>query len=92
VFDKDIFKADDNMGDAKIDIKPLIAASKLSEELKTFQNGMNIRKIVASKENGFVTDSVITVKDGYVVQEVCVKLTNVEKGQIELELKWQPRA
>jgi hypothetical protein len=26
------------------------------------------------------------------VQEVCVKLTNVEKGQIELELKWQPRA
>ena len=79
------------MGDAQIDIRPLIAAAKLKEGLKNFQDGMNIRKIVASKENGFVKDSVISIKGGCIVQEVCVKLKNVEKGQIELELKWQPR-
>lgn len=90
VFDRDMFKSDDKMGDAQIDLHPLIAAAKLKEGFQ-FQEGMNIRKIVASKENGFVTDSVIKFTNGHIVQEICIKLRNVEKGQIELELKWQPR-
>lgn len=84
-----MFKSDDKMGDAQIDLHPLIAAAKLKEGFQ-FQEGMNIRKIVASKENGFVTDSVIKFTNGHIVQEICIKLRNVEKGQIELELKWQP--
>lgn len=89
VFDRDMFKSDDKMGDAQIDLHPLIAAAKLKEGFQ-FHEGMNIRKIVASNENSFVTDSVIKFKNGHIVQEICVKLRNVEKGQIELELKWQP--
>lgn len=89
VFDKDMFTADDKMGDAQIDLNPLIAAAKLKEGLKSFQEGMNIRKIVATNENGFVKDSVIKFKNGHIVQEICIKLQNVEKGQIDLELKWQ---
>lgn len=90
VLDKDLFKADDTMGDAEIDLRPLSAAAKLKEGLKSFQEGMNIRRVVANNVNGFVKDSVIKFKDGYIVQEVLIKLQHVEKGQIELELKWQP--
>ena len=86
-----MFTADDNMGDGIVDLRPLIAAVKLKKDLQGLHEGMNIRKIVATKENSFVKDSVIKVKNGHVVQEVCLKLKNVEKGQVELELKWQPR-
>jgi hypothetical protein len=91
VFDKDIFKSDDSMGDAIIDLRPLIAAVKLRKGLPSLQEGMNIRKIVATTENGFASDSVIKIKGGQIVQELCLKLRNVEKGQVELELRWQPR-
>ncbi|MCO5596081.1 hypothetical protein L7F22_050139 [Adiantum nelumboides] len=90
VLDRDLFKADDKMGNAEIDLRTLVAAAKLKAGLQ-FQEGMNIRKIVATKENHFATDSVIKFKDGHIVQEICIKLQNVEKGQIELELRWQPR-
>lgn len=90
VLDKDMFSADDEMGDAQIDLRPLLAAAKLKEGLQSFQEGMNIRRVVASNENGFVKDSVIKFKDGHVVQEVSIKLQHVEKGQIDLELQWQP--
>ncbi|KAI5056346.1 hypothetical protein GOP47_0028164 [Adiantum capillus-veneris] len=90
VLDRDMFKADDKMGDAEIDLRTLVAAAKLKAGLQ-FQEGMNIRKIVATNDNHFATDSVIKFKDGHIVQEICIKLQNVEKGQIELELRWQPR-
>ncbi|MCO5551351.1 hypothetical protein L7F22_004852 [Adiantum nelumboides] len=90
VLDRDLFKADDKMGNAEIDLRTLVAAAKLKAGLQ-FQEGMNIRKIVATNENHFATDSVIKFKDGHIVQEICIKLQNVEKGQIELELRWQPR-
>eukprot|EP00250_Pteridium_aquilinum_P009001 c18372_g1_i1 orf=283-774(+) len=89
VFDRDIFSADDKMGKAQIDLCPLIAAVKLKEGLQNFREGQNIRKIAATDENGFTKDSVINFKNGQIVQEICVKLQNVEKGEVELELRWQ---
>ncbi|KAH7332485.1 hypothetical protein KP509_20G089800 [Ceratopteris richardii] len=89
VFDKDIFKADDKMGDAEIDLRTLISAAKLSAGL-VFQEGMNVRKIVATPENYFAKDSVIKFRDAHIVQELTINLQHVEKGQIELELRWEP--
>lgn len=91
VFDKDMFSADDKMGDAEIDLHPLVAAAKLQQGVQSFREGMTIQQIVATDENGFVNDSVIKFKNGHIVQVVSINLKNVEKGQIELELKWQPR-
>ena len=52
-----MFTADDNMGDGIVDLRPLIAAVKLKKDLQGLHEGMNIRKIVATKENSFVKDS-----------------------------------
>ncbi|KAH7372384.1 hypothetical protein KP509_17G001200 [Ceratopteris richardii] len=89
VLDRDIFKADDKMGDAEIKLGMLVTAAKLKAGLQ-FQEGMNIRKIAATPENHFAEDSVIKVRDGNIVQEIRIKLQHVEKGQIDLELKWLP--
>lgn len=89
VMDKDSFTADDEMGDFKIDLRPLIETSELKKS-QTYQDGTVIRNIAATAGNGFASDSVIKLKDGNIVQELYVKLQHVEQGKIELELRWQP--
>ncbi|MCO5600481.1 hypothetical protein L7F22_054594 [Adiantum nelumboides] len=87
VYDKDTFTVDDEMGEAQIDLAPLIGAVK-QQSHTTFKNDV-IRRIVATKENSLARDSIIKLRDGMLVQELCVKLQNVESGKIELELMWQ---
>ncbi|KAH7332494.1 hypothetical protein KP509_20G090600 [Ceratopteris richardii] len=90
VFDKDFFTADDEMGDAEIDLRPLVAAAKLNAEVD-FQEGSNIGRVLRTSSNHFVKDSFIKFKDASLVQEICIKLQNVQKGHIELEVRWRPR-
>lgn len=90
VLDKDMFSADDRMGDAQIDLQPLIGVAKRNDGSRILQDGLLLRTIVATRANGFAKDSVIKFKNGQIVQEVCMKLQNVEKGEIELELRWRP--
>eukprot|EP00249_Psilotum_nudum_P008697 c21454_g1_i1 orf=283-915(+) len=90
VLDKDYLSADDKMGDAIIDLRPLLRVAKLHDG-KFFDRSSKSQKLVATKENGMLKDSTIRLKNGSIVQDICVKLKNVEKGQIELELKWCPQ-
>ncbi|KAI5065947.1 hypothetical protein GOP47_0018571 [Adiantum capillus-veneris] len=90
VFDKNTFTSDDEMGEAQIDLTPLIGAVKLKEQAHTTAENVVIHRVVASKENSLARDSIIKFRNGTIVQECCVKLQNVERGEIELELMWQP--
>ncbi|XP_075477833.1 putative ADP-ribosylation factor GTPase-activating protein AGD11 isoform X2 [Primulina tabacum] len=89
VYDKDTFTTDDFMGDAEIDIQPLLAAAKASE-CSSINESMQLGKWKASKENTLVKDGVITLEDGRVKQDISIKLQNVERGVLEIELECVP--
>ncbi|KAA8537320.1 hypothetical protein F0562_026993 [Nyssa sinensis] len=89
VYDKDTFSTDDFMGEAEIDIQPLVSASKASER-STIDESMELGKWVASKDNTLVRDGIITLEGGKVKQEIALKLQNVERGVLEIELECVP--
>ncbi|XP_047310294.1 probable ADP-ribosylation factor GTPase-activating protein AGD11 isoform X2 [Impatiens glandulifera] len=89
VYDKDTFKADDFMGEAEIDIQPLVAAAKATESSSAAEP-LQLGKWVASKENTLLRDGVISLVDGRIKQEIALRLQNVERGMLEIELECVP--
>lgn len=90
VYDKDTFSTDDFMGSAEVDIQPLLSAAKASED-SSVSEPMQLGNWKASKEeNTLVKDGVITLEDGKVKQEIAIKLQNVERGVLEIELECVP--
>lgn len=89
VYDKDTFSTDDFMGEAEIDIQPLVAAAK-AYETSSVTESTQLGKWVASKDNTLVQDGVITLIDGMVKQDISLRLQNVERGVLEIELECVP--
>ncbi|KAE8670510.1 ADP-ribosylation factor GTPase-activating protein AGD12 [Hibiscus syriacus] len=89
VYDHDTFSADDIMGDASIDIQPLISAAMAYGDPEMFEN-MQIGKWLKTADNGLLEDSIINIVDGKVKQYVQLKLQNVESGEIYLDVEWLP--
>ncbi|GMI83290.1 hypothetical protein like AT3G07940 [Hibiscus trionum] len=89
VYDKDTFTTDDFMGDAEIDIQPLVAAAKAYEKSE-INESMQLGKWVSNKDNQLKSDSIITLTDGKVKQEISFRLQNVERGTLEIELECVP--
>lgn len=89
VYDYDTFSADDIMGEAEIDIQPMITSAIAFGDAGMFQN-MQIGKWLKSQDNALIEDSTVNIVDGKVKQAVSLKLQNVESGEIELELEWIP--
>ncbi|KAL8154328.1 hypothetical protein V2J09_012088, partial [Rumex salicifolius] len=89
VYDKDTFSTDDFMGDAEIDIQPLVTAAKAYERT-TLENSSELGIWMASRDNTLVKDSTINLIDGKVKQEMSIKLQNVERGILDLELECVP--
>ncbi|KAI0497505.1 hypothetical protein KFK09_020734 [Dendrobium nobile] len=89
VYDKDTFSTDDKMGEAEVDIQPLVAAAKAYEN-SSIMKATQLGKWLATEDNTLVKDSIISLVDGTVKQEIILKLQNVERGQIEMELECIP--
>jgi hypothetical protein len=90
VFDKDMLSADDSMGDAWIDLQPLVSAARVQEGVKGRER-LQIGKWLATNDNALVADSIIWQKgDGKVMQELSLQLQHVESGTLQLELEWSP--
>lgn len=89
VYDKDTFSADDFMGEAEIDIQPLVAAARAYEK-SSINESMQLGKWIAGKDNTLVEDGVITLLEGKVKQEINLRLQNVERGLLEIELECVP--
>lgn len=89
VFDHDMFSADDIMGEAEIDIQPLITSAMAFGNAEMFGN-MQIGKWLKSHDNALLEDSIINITEGKVKQAVQLKLQNVESGELELEIEWLP--
>ncbi|XP_042023556.1 protein C2-DOMAIN ABA-RELATED 4-like [Salvia splendens] len=86
VYDHDTFSLDDRMGDAEFDIKPFIEAVKM--RLEGLPDGTIITKVPASRTNCLSEESCVVLKDGKVVQDLCLRLRNVECGEVEIQLQW----
>lgn len=89
VYDYDTFSADDIMGQAEIDIQPMITSAIAFGDAGMFQN-MQIGKWLKSHDNALIEDSTVNIIDGKVKQSVSLKLQNVESGELDLELEWIP--
>ncbi|KAL8108469.1 ADP-ribosylation factor GTPase-activating protein AGD12-like [Apium graveolens] len=89
VYDYDTFSADDIMGEAEVDLQPMINSATSYGDPSMFGN-MQIGKWVKADNNALVNDSPVNIVDGKVKQEMTLKLQNVESGQIDLELEWIP--
>ncbi|KAK6921646.1 C2 domain [Dillenia turbinata] len=86
VYDRDLFTRDDSMGDAEIDIKPYVEHLKMC--VKGLDNDTTVCRLTPTRENCLAEDSSFVWKDGKLVQDMCLRLRNVERGEIHLQLEW----
>lgn len=90
VFDHDVFSADDSMGEAIVDLNPLILAAQMHEGMFEEFGCEQIGRWLATSDNALVEDSNIEVIDGLIKQDVRLKLQNVDRGELEVSLEWVP--
>ncbi|GKV47091.1 hypothetical protein SLEP1_g54019 [Rubroshorea leprosula] len=74
------------MGDAEIDIGPIHEAVNL--QLECVPAGTIIKKIQPDGQNCLTQESCIVWSNGKVVQNMIMRLQNVECGELELQLEW----
>ncbi|KAK1317412.1 putative ADP-ribosylation factor GTPase-activating protein AGD11 [Acorus calamus] len=86
VYDKDLFSQDDKMGDAEIEIGPFVEAVRIQTE--STRNGTVLGNMRPNRQNCLAEDSSIIVKDGKVIQDMILRLRNVECGEVQLQLQW----
>ncbi|KAI6683508.1 protein C2-DOMAIN ABA-RELATED 4-like [Syzygium oleosum] len=86
IYDHDTFSKDDKMGDAEFDIKPFIEALKMN--LQGLPSGTVITRLQPSRQNCLAEESCIIWSEGRVVQDMCLRLRNVECGEVEIQLQW----
>ncbi|XP_022725845.1 protein C2-DOMAIN ABA-RELATED 4-like isoform X2 [Durio zibethinus] len=86
VFDHDTFSKDDKMGDAEFDIRPYMEALKMN--LGEIPSGTIISRVQPGRNNCLAEESAIYWMEGKVVQDLCLRLRNVECGEVEIQLQW----
>ncbi|XP_062004542.1 protein C2-DOMAIN ABA-RELATED 1-like [Rosa rugosa] len=86
VYDKDTFSFDDKMGDAEFEIGPFIKALKMG--FQGLEDGAIISKVQMNKHNCLAEESCIIYSEGKLVQNMVLRLRNVECGEVELQLQW----
>ncbi|OIV89929.1 hypothetical protein TanjilG_02120 [Lupinus angustifolius] len=86
VYDHDTFSKDDKMGDAEFEILPFIEALRMN--ITGLPSGTVISRIQPSKQNCMTNESCITYTNGKVIQDIILRLRNVECGEVEIQLHW----
>jgi len=77
---------DDSMGNAGLDIRPLVEVVKM--KLQDVADGTVVKKLVPNRQNCLAEESSIYISEGKVKQDLVIRLKNVECGEIELQLQW----
>ncbi|KAL2462999.1 Calcium-dependent lipid-binding (CaLB domain) family protein [Forsythia ovata] len=86
VYDHDTFSMDDKMGDAEFDIKPFMEALRI--KLDGLPCGTVITRVQPCRSNCLSEETSVIWKDGKVIQDMILRLRNVESGEVELQLQW----
>lgn len=90
VNDKDTFTPDDELGDAEIDINPLIQGVKMGKDVDSLISSepLALKTVKPNDSNCLEQESDIVWDDGRVRQEMHLKLRNIESGVVVVELEW----
>ncbi|CAN8232876.1 unnamed protein product [Cochlearia groenlandica] len=89
VYDYDLFSADDKMGQAVFHIGPYLEAIKIRNQLSGgLPNGTIIMKVQPNRENCLSEESHIVWNQGKIVQNMFLRLQQVECGEVEIQLEW----
>ncbi|PKI77822.1 hypothetical protein CRG98_001786 [Punica granatum] len=86
VYDHDTFSKDDKMGDAEFEIKTFIEALRMN--LDGLPSGTIITRMLPSRDNCLAEESCIMWSGGRVIQDLCLRLRNVECGEVKIQLHW----
>jgi len=86
VYDKDTFSGDDKMGDADIDLKPYIQC--VQRGLSNLPEGSVVATIQPDETNCLAKESTCIWRDENIIQEMVLRLRNVESGEILVEIEW----
>ncbi|KAE8694725.1 hypothetical protein F3Y22_tig00110777pilonHSYRG00397 [Hibiscus syriacus] len=88
VYDHDTFTKDDKMGDTEFDVAPYIEALKTHTNLEEISSGTVLSRLQPSTSNCLAEESPIYLSEGKIVQDLVLRLRNVECGEVELQLEW----
>lgn len=86
VYDHDTFSKDDKMGDAEFCIKPFLEALKM--DVSGLPSGTTITRTQPCRANCLAEESCVVYTDGKIIQDMCLRLRNVECGEVEIQLQW----
>lgn len=86
VYDKDTFTVDDKMGDAEIDIKPYVECLQMG--LENMPEGCIVKRIQPTRENCLSDESHCVWTNGKIVQDMILRLRNVECGEVVVQIEW----
>lgn len=86
MYDKDTLTVDDKMGEAEIDIKPYIDCLKMG--LKDLPNGCVVKRVQPNRTNCLADESNCVWNNGKIVQDMCLRLKNVECGEVVVQIEW----
>ncbi|CAM8914823.1 unnamed protein product [Rhodiola kirilowii] len=86
VYDHDTFSKDDKMGEAEFSIVPFLEALKM--RLNGLPSGTVISRIQPGRQNCLSEESCIMWIEGQVIQDMILRLKNVERGEVEIRLQW----
>ncbi|KVI05458.1 protein C2-DOMAIN ABA-RELATED 7-like [Cynara cardunculus var. scolymus] len=90
VYDKDSFSNDDNMGVTEIDVKPYIKCLQRGLELKNLPDGTKLERVHPQKTNNLVHESCIVLENGKIVQDMTLRLREVECGEVVIRMELIP--
>ncbi|XP_027361919.1 protein C2-DOMAIN ABA-RELATED 9-like [Abrus precatorius] len=86
VYDKDTFTVDDKMGEADIDLKPYLQCFQVG--LNNLPNGSIVKRIQPNRTNCLAEESICVWQNGNIIQEMILRLRNVERGELVAEIEW----
>lgn len=86
VYDKDTFSLDDKMGDAEFEIKTFVEVVRM--RLEDPPEGTIVTRVKPSRDNCLSEESCIIWTNGKIVQNLFLRLRNVECGEVEIQLEW----
>ncbi|XP_061357311.1 protein C2-DOMAIN ABA-RELATED 10-like isoform X3 [Gastrolobium bilobum] len=88
VYDKDTFSVDDKMGEAEIDLKPYLECVKMAMELEKLPHGCAVKRIQPNRTNCLAEESSCILQNGNIIQDMILRLRNVERGEIVVQIEW----
>lgn len=89
MYDEDTFTGDDQMGNAEIEIGPYLeyCVQRLHHESPPDENAIQWR-VQPSNKNCLAKESCIVWKKGKIVQDMLLRLRDVECGELEVQLEF----